>query len=48
MKQRILNALKERAEEARQYGIPQFVLGLHDAIEIVERVYEEGEGVGDN
>lgn len=46
MKDKIINALKERAEEAKHYGIPQFVMGLNDAVDTVERVYEQNEAEG--
>lgn len=42
-KEHIINILKNRAEEAKQYGIPQFVMGLNDAIDIIEKEFDKVE-----
>ena len=41
LKERIINALQKRADEAKNYGMPQFVMGLNDAIDTVKKVFEE-------
>ena len=41
MKQKIINALQKRADEAKNHGMPQFVMGLNDAIDTVKKVFEE-------
>lgn len=41
MKTQLLTLLKERAQEAKNYGIPQFVMGLNDAIDFIDRQPDE-------
>lgn len=39
MRKQLIEALKKRVEDAKRYGIPQFVMGLNDAIDIVEKEF---------
>lgn len=43
MKERVINALNQLAEEAKGMGIPQFIMGLRDAINIVEQEFKNKE-----
>lgn len=38
LKQQIISKLQEEAEFAKGTGMPQFVMGIHQAIKVVENV----------